>query len=325
MFKTRQNISNSPQAFHETVGKRAAAALKYLAFHVEWLSIERGLRRALEQDEFVVHYQPQVNSSYQVVGVEALVRWQHPRLGLLGPSRFIPFAEETGLIGPIGNWVLETACRQLKQWQESGMCDLDLAVNISARQFHQTDTARTIMGILDDIAIDPRSLTLELTETFSISSDKAVDAALESLSMFGVNLALDDFGKGFSSFDYLRRLPLDIIKVDESFVRNATTDRDDAAVLSAIAGLGRALGLKVIVEGLETREQLRLVRNLRCDAMQGFIFGKPMSADHFQRWMHDDSDKLGSFSDVVALRQETPVVCLSRRAAGMKLPRLAHG
>jgi EAL domain-containing protein (putative c-di-GMP-specific phosphodiesterase class I) len=323
MFKSRQNISNSHQAFHERVGERAAAGLRYLAGQVERHSLERGLRRALDQEEFAVHYQAQVNSSYQVVGVEALIRWQHPELGLLSPSQFIPFAEETGLIGPIGKWILETACRQLKQWHDSGTRGLNLAVNFSARQFHQRDAAQSILEVLYNIDLEPRSLTLELTESSSISSDPAVDEALEKLSIGGVRLALDDFGKGFSSFDYLRRLPLDIIKVDESFVRNATTNRDDASVLSAIVSLGHALNQEVIVEGVETREQLRLIQDLGCDAMQGFIFSKPLIADQFQRWMRDESFKLRSALEIATLRPE--IRLSGSAAAGKRLARLAHG
>jgi EAL domain-containing protein (putative c-di-GMP-specific phosphodiesterase class I) len=322
----RQNISHSPQGFQARVGKRAAAGLRYLAFQVERLSLERGLRRALDRKEFAVHYQAQVNGSYQVIGAEALIRWQHPQFGLLSPSQFIPLAEETGLIKPIGEWILETACKQLKEWHNSGLPGLNLAVNISACQFHQTDTAQTIEDILLKIGLDPKYLTLELTESSLMSHDPSVDTALARLNALGVRLALDDFGKGFSSFDYLRRLPLAIVKVDESFVRNAVNNRDDAAVLSAIIALVHELRLKVVVEGLETREQLNLLRELRCDALQGFIFSKPLSADHFKRWVTDEGYKIRSMADVASLRPELSGVRLGRASVtATKVVRLAHG
>jgi EAL domain-containing protein (putative c-di-GMP-specific phosphodiesterase class I) len=317
--RSRQNISKDPQVFHAKVGKRAAAGLRYLAFHVERLGLERGLRRALDQQEFVVHYQAQVNSGYQVIGAEALIRWQHPQLGLLSPLQFIPLAEATGLIKPIGEWILTAACRQLKEWHISGLPHLSLAVNISACQFHQKDTARTIENILSTVGLDPRYLTLELTESSLLSHDSSVDKALAQLNALGVTLALDDFGKGFSSFDYLRRFPIAIVKIDESFVRNAVHNRGDAAVLSAIIALVHELRLKVVVEGLETCDQLKLLRELKCDGLQGFIFSKPLSADHFKRWVTDEGYKIRSMADVTALRSE-----LSSMRLG-KVPRLAHG
>jgi EAL domain-containing protein (putative c-di-GMP-specific phosphodiesterase class I) len=300
--------------------------LRFLAFHVERLSLERGLRRALEQKEFAVHYQAQVNSAYQVIGAEALIRWQHPQFGLLLPSQFIPLAEETGLIKPIGEWILTTACKQLKEWHNSGLPRLNLAVNISARQFQQNNAAQVIEKILLDVGLDPRYLTLELTESSLLSYDASVDKTLARLNALGVTLALDDFGKGFSSFDYLRRFPLAVVKVDESFVRNVASNRDDAAVLSAIIALVHELRLKVVVEGLETHEQLNLLRELKCDGLQGFIFSKPLSADHFRQWVANDGYKIRSMVDVAALRPELPGIRLSRTAvAGTNVARLAHG
>jgi EAL domain-containing protein (putative c-di-GMP-specific phosphodiesterase class I) len=229
-------------------------------------------------------------------------------------------AEETGLIKPIGEWILLTACKQLKEWHNSGLPRLNLAVNISARQFHQSDTAQMIENILFNVGLDPRYLTLELTESSLLSNNTSVDKALARLNALGVTLALDDFGKGFSSFDYLRRFPLAMVKVDESFVRNVVNNRDDAAVLSAIIALVHELRLKVVVEGLETREQLNLLRELKCDALQGFIFSKPLSADHFRQWVADEGYKIRSMADVATLRSELP---------GMRLrsnvPQLAHG
>jgi EAL domain-containing protein (putative c-di-GMP-specific phosphodiesterase class I) len=324
--KSRQDISHSPQVFHARVGKRAAAGLRYLAFHVERLTLERGLRRALDQKEFAVHYQAQVDSSYQVIGVEALIRWQHPQFGLLMPSQFIPLAEETGLIKPISEWILKTACKQLMQWHKAGLSRLNLAVNISPCQFRQKDTAQTIEEILLGVGLDPTHLTLELTESSVMSHDSSVYKSLARLNGIGVRLALDDFGKGFSSFDYLRRLPLAIVKVDESFIRHATNNRDDAAVLSAIIALVHKLRLAVVVEGLETVEQLDLIRKLQCDAMQGFIFSKPLSADQFERWIIDEGCKIRSIADVTTLRPEPPRMRLtSVSVAGTNVRRLAHG
>ena len=322
--KSRQNISHSSQVFHARVGKRAAAGLRYLAFHLERLSLERGLRRALDQSEFEVHYQAQVNSSYQITGVEALIRWHHPQFGLLLPSQFIPFAEETGLIKPIGEWILKTACKQLKEWHNCGLSKLNLAVNISPRQLHE-DTAKTIENILMNVGLDPRYLTLELTESSLMSHHSSVYKALTSLNEIGVTLALDDFGKGFSSFDYLRRLPLAVVKVDESFIRHATENRDDAAVLSAIIALVHELRLTVVVEGLETLEQLELLRELRCDAMQGFIFSKPLSADQFERWITNEANKIRSMADVATLKAELPRIGLARSSVVRRNVRLAHG
>ena len=244
------------------------------------LALETSLRRAIQNEEFLLHYQPQVSvDSLAITGVEALVRWQHPQLGLVSPAEFIPLAEDTGLIVPIGEWVLRTACLQARRWRDQGFAPIRIAVNISARQFHDRDLAQTVIRILEETDLPPNCLALELTESSIMQNADFAAGMLRRLKSMGINILIDDFGTGFSSLASLKRLPIDALKIDQSFVRDATTDQDDAALVMAIITLAHNLRLTVIAEGVETEDQLRFLQLLRCDQIQGGFFSKPLPAD----------------------------------------------
>src|SRR5690349_3991607 len=244
------------------------------------LALESSLRRAIQNEEFLLHYQPRVSvDSLAITGVEALVRWQHPQLGLISPSEFIPLAEDTGLIVPIGEWVLRTACLQGRRWCDQGFAPIQIGVNISARQFHDQDLTQTVIRILEETGWLPKYLELELTESSIMQNAEFAADMLTRLKNMGINISIDDFGTGFSSLGSLKRLPIDALKVDQSFVRELTTDPDDAALVMAIITLAHNLRLKVVAEGVETEDQLRLLRLLRCDEIQGYFFSKPLPAE----------------------------------------------
>lgn len=247
------------------------------------LSLEASLRRAIEHEEFVVHYQPRVAiDTLKIVGLEALVRWNHPQHGLVPPAEFIPLAEDTGLIVPIGEWILRTACSQNRLWQESGIEPLRVAVNISARQFQQKDIDARIVQILDEADLSPECLELELTESSIMSNPDFAVEVLTRLKQMGVKISVDDFGTGFSSLSYLKKLPIDALKIDRAFVRDANTDPDDAALVMAVITLAHNLRLKVVAEGVETEEQLRFLQLLRCDEIQGFLFSRALPAPELE-------------------------------------------
>lgn len=240
------------------------------------------MRPGLENEEFIIHYQPQVNiRTFQIVGMEALIRWQHPGLGLLYPLEFIPLAENSGLIVSIGEWVLRCACAQSKSWQDAGFDPLRLAVNLSARQFQQPKLVETVAQILKETGLDPRFLELELTEGSVMKDPDEAIGKLHELKAMGVKISIDDFGTGYSSLNYLKRFPIDTLKVDQSFVSDVNTDSDDAAIVTAIITLAHALNLNVIAEGVETQEQLDFLRLLNCDEVQGFLFGKALVVEEF--------------------------------------------
>ena len=244
------------------------------------LALESNLRRAIQNEELLLHYQPRVSvDSLAITGVEALVRWQHPTLGLIPPAEFIPLAEDTGLIVPIGEWVLRTACLQGRRWRDQGFAPIQIAVNISARQFHDQDLSQTVIRIVEETGLSPKYLELELTESSIMQDEEFAAEMLNRLKSMGINISIDDFGTGFSSLASLKRLPIDALKIDQSFVREATSDPDDAALVMAIITLAHNLRLKVIAEGVETEDQLRFLQLLRCDEIQGYFFSKPLPAD----------------------------------------------
>lgn len=248
----------------------------------ERLTMENSLRRALEREELLVYYQPQLSlNTGQVVGIEALVRWQHSNLGPISPAQFIPLAEETGLIVAIDEWVLQTACIQNRIWQEAGFPPLRMAVNLSAHHFRQRNLIETVAKILEETNLDPKQLDLELTESTIMENAEKAITTLHELKTMGIRLSVDDFGTGYSSLSYLKRFPIDILKIDQSFIRDITTDPNNAAIASLIIAMAHSLKLKVIAEGVETNEQLAFLNSEGCDEIQGYLFSQPLSAETF--------------------------------------------
>ena len=250
---------------------------------VEQLALESALREAIARDELRVHYQPIVNcADNAVISVEALVRWQHSTRGLVAPLEFIPLAEETGMILPIGEWVLHTACAQARQWLRQHP-DMHLAVNISARQFRQENLVQAIRRVLEQTGFPPQNLEFEITESVLLQHEERVMRTLRELSDLGIALSMDDFGTGYSSLSYLKRFPIRVLKIDRSFTRDIPADADDTAIASAIITMAHALGLRVVAEGVETPEQLEFLRVRACDALQGYYFSRPVPADEMTR------------------------------------------
>ena len=247
---------------------------------VESLTLENDLRRAIERDELLLHYQPQIRlPDRRIIGVEALVRWQHPELGLIPPARFIPMAEETGLIVPIGQWVLNQACTQAKQWLDAGLPPVEVSVNLSSRQFHQEDMLATVTDALKESGLPADQLVLEITESsLMLKPDDAV-VTLCLLHDMGVGIAIDDFGTGYSSLGHLKRFPLQTLKIDRSFINEVTENPEDAAIVRAILAMAHSLKLKVCAEGVELEKQLEFLDDAGCDEIQGFLISKPAPAE----------------------------------------------
>ncbi|WP_150273028.1 putative bifunctional diguanylate cyclase/phosphodiesterase [Paenibacillus tepidiphilus] len=249
----------------------------------ERLKLENDLRRALERDEFYLVYQPQVQlATEEIVGMEALLRWNHPKRGQVSPVEFIPVAEESGLIVPIGEWVLRTACRQNKQWQTAGYRPICVSINLSMRQFLQPNLSGKIAAILQDIGLDPRYVDLEITESMTLDKETAFEQ-LNRLKGLGVFISIDDFGTGYSSLHYLKNMPIDRLKIDRSFVAEVMEDSNNAAIVSTITSMAHHLKLKVTAEGVENKEQLQFLREQQCHEAQGYLFGKPLQAAEFER------------------------------------------
>jgi EAL domain-containing protein (putative c-di-GMP-specific phosphodiesterase class I) len=244
------------------------------------MTLESALRRAVLQKDFLLHYQPQVDlESGEILAVEALVRWRTEDSGTVMPGDFIPLAEETGLINEIGEWVLREGCRQMKEWQDRGLKPRRIAVNLSARQFAERAFLDTVMRVLQDTGLDPRLLELEITESQVMRQTEGMILLLNRLAEMGVHLAIDDFGTGYSSLSYLKRLPIQMLKIDQSFIRDITVDPNDTAIVVAIINMARSLELETIAEGVETAGQLALLRSKGCRIGQGFYFSAPVSAD----------------------------------------------
>ena len=251
------------------------------------LQLLQDLRQALELQQFRLHYQPKFDASNsQPVGAEALLRWEHPQQGLLLPEHFIDLAEKTGLIIPIGDWVLNEACRQMRAWFDQGYSHWRIAVNLSALQFCYSGLVDSVVAALERHHLPANSLTLEITETTAMSDADASMVVLQRLSQMGVDLSIDDFGTGYSSLMYLKRLPANELKIDRGFVRDLEHDSDDAAIVSAIVALGQALGLRIVAEGVETDTQQSFLTTLGCDALQGFLLGEPLPAEQFMADIH---------------------------------------
>ena len=267
MYRAKELGKNNYQFYSDDMSAR----------NFERLTLENHLRHALARQQFVLYYQPQVDARLdRIVGVEALLRWQHPELGLVSPSNFIALLEETGLIEDVGKWVLETACQQSKIWHDAGFDDLLMSVNISSRQFNNTEFIDVLHSTLDHTGVNPECLELELTESMLMRQASSVVTALKSLNELGVRFAIDDFGTGYSSLSYLRRFPIETIKIDRSFIRDITDDPDDAAITRAIVVMARNLSLKVIAEGVETEKQLAFLEENDCHLIQGFYYSPPV-------------------------------------------------
>jgi diguanylate cyclase (GGDEF)-like protein/PAS domain S-box-containing protein len=274
LYRAKQQGGSNFQFYTADMNERA----------LQRLSLENKLRWALERNEFKVYYQPQVSlDTGQIVGMEALVRWQHPEMGLVSPSEFIPLAEDTGLISSIGEWVLRTACAQTKTWHDFGFPNLHVAVNLSPRQFQQPDMPQMIANHLKETGLSPDCLELEVTEGSVMKNTESAISTLRELKAMGIKISIDDFGSGYSSLTYLKNLPIDALKIDQSFVRDMSTDPNDAAIVMAIIQLAHSLKLKVTAEGVENEDQLRFLRLLRCDDMQGYLFCRPLPVEGFEQ------------------------------------------
>jgi len=246
------------------------------------LDLENEIRKALDNDQFELHYQPKADTnSWSLVGAEALLRWHHPERGAIGPADFIPIAEETGLIVPIGQWVLREACNQVKLWSDYPFGNIPVSVNISSHQFQSDSLIDDVLGAALSAGIDPESLELEITESVLLQDAENTLVALNRLKRAGIALSVDDFGTGYSSLSYLKRFPIDTLKIDRSFVKDLHVDQDDAAICAAILAMAQQLGLNVVAEGVETKEQLEFLRHHGCDQIQGFLCSKPLSSDQF--------------------------------------------
>jgi len=272
MYQAKENGHNSYRFFKPAMNVRA----------VERQSIEESLRRALERREFALHYQPKINlKSGEITGAEALLRWTHPTRGLVPPSQFIPVAEDCGLILPIGDWVLREACRQARSWIDTGLPLETIAVNISAMQFRDENFLEGVFAVIEETGLNPRSLELELTESVLMRHAESTESILKKLGAKGVQLAVDDFGTGYSSLSYLRKFPIDALKIDQSFVRQITTSPEETTIVTAVISMGRSLKLRVVAEGVETREELAFLREHDCEEAQGYYFGRPTPPKEF--------------------------------------------
>lgn len=253
------------------------------------LELGGDLRRALENGEFHLCYQPRVSlASGDIIGAEALLRWEHPKLGPISPTQFIPIAEEAGLISPIGEWALRTACTQNKAWLDRGLTPITISVNLSARQFIKKDLIQTIENILRDSGLPPHQLELELTESLIMHNAELFINTLNSLKALGIKLSVDDFGTGFSSLAYLKRFPIDRLKIDRSFVHDVASDKDSSAIARAVIHLGHSMGLKVLAEGVETPEELEFLHAHHCDELQGYFFSKPLLAEDLEQLLAEE-------------------------------------
>jgi len=282
MYRVKEHGRNSVRQFVPEMGSTA----------ISRLDMEAAMRRGLERGEFVLHYQPKIDlTTLNIVGAEALVRWQHPQIGLVHPIEFIRMAEETGLILPLGEWVLAEACRQQVLWRQQGAAPLKIAINMSARQFRQEDLAERIAAVFTSTGADPTHLILELTESMVMHDVDSTLVSLRALKTLGVSLSLDDFGTGYSSLSYLRRFPIDELKIDRSFINDIHTNPDDAAIAGAIVAMARSLGLSVVAEGVEKQEQSDLLAALGCNQVQGYFYARPMTASALAERLQESLEK----------------------------------
>jgi EAL domain-containing protein (putative c-di-GMP-specific phosphodiesterase class I) len=262
------------------------------------LLLDFDLRHALDQNQLSLHYQAQVDKSGQIFGAEVLLRWTHPQRGSISPSIFIPIAEESSLILPIGKWVLQTVCEQLKTWAEHPLTQhLHLAANVSARQFRQADFVEQIFEILKTTGADPTKLKLELTESLVMHNVADTIEKMQALKLHGIRFSMDDFGTGYSSLSQLKKLPLSQLKIDQSFVRDIMVDPSDAVIAQTIIGMGHNLDLNVIAEGVETEEQRECLARIGCDAFQGYLFNKPSPLKEFEQLVATKNEQRYNIAD----------------------------
>lgn len=279
MYRSKEKGGNSYYYYHPEMNSRS----------LRRLNMEIDLRKALERSEFRIHYQPIIDlSSGSVFGTESLVRWHHPEWGMISPGEFIPLAEETGLIVPIGNWVLREACRQNKAWQLMGFPPLVMSVNISAIQFHQSNFVQMVTDALHESGLPPDLLCLEITENVAMANVPHIVETMQKLKLLGVRISIDDFGTGYSSLSYLKRFRVHTLKIDQSFIRDVTSDEDNAAIVTALIAMSRRLKMKSLAEGVETKEQLEFLIAQGCDEIQGFVFSRPMPAPDFEQLMKEN-------------------------------------
>jgi diguanylate cyclase (GGDEF)-like protein/PAS domain S-box-containing protein len=292
MYHAKEQGKNNYQFYSEEMNTRV----------FERMALETSLHRALRQQEFLLYYQPRVDlRTGRISGVEALVRWNHPEMGLVPPARFIPLAEETGLIVPIGEWVLRTACAQNKAWQDAGLPPLRMAVNLSARQFRQENLIQMVADALAETGLDPRWLELELTESLLMERAEQSVSILRSLADMGIDIAVDDFGTGYSSLGYLKRFPITNLKIDQSFIRDIASDPDDAILVRTIITMAHGLGMKTVGEGVESLEQIDFLYRHGCEEVQGYYFSRPLTAEGCEAML-----RVGKSLDLRAFRDSHP-------------------
>ena len=276
LFRAKEQGRNNYQFYSAQMNTHTA----------ERLAMEAKLRHALERGELSLNYQPKLDiRTRQVTGVEALLRWNNPELGSVPPATFIPLAEETGLIVPIGAWVLREACKQAKRWQDSGLPGTRVAVNLSARQFREATLGQTVGRALAESGLDPRLLELEITESMVMQEPEKAAALLQDLKAMGLYLSIDDFGTGYSSLAYLKRFPIDSLKIDRSFIKDIPANSDDLAITQAVIAMAHGLRLRTVAEGVENEEQLEWLKRFGCDEVQGYLFSKPLPADEAGRFL----------------------------------------
>jgi len=281
MYQAKESGRNGYAFFGQSMAVRSLSRLE----------LESDLRQAMESGQFLLHYQPKCDlNSGDLVGVEALLRWPHPQRGWIGPDTFIPVAEETGIIIQLGDWVIAQACQQLKRWNQEGFGHLTIAVNVSVQQFSRDNFLESVQRSLAEAGVDPRRLELEITESLLMKDVAETTACLKRFREAGIALSIDDFGTGYSSLGYLRRFPIDALKIDRSFVKDLHKNDDAAAICAAIIALARELKLKVIAEGVETLEQVEFLRRHRCDQVQGYLISKPVGIEDLQKRLRPQSE-----------------------------------
>jgi len=314
MYRAKANGRNNFQFYTPAMNAKA----------LERMELEYSLRQAVDRGEFVLHYQPQVDvSNGRIIGMEALLRWKHPTLGMLMPSEFIPLAEETGLIVPIGEWVLRTACTQARQWRDRNLPEVSMAVNFSARQFQRQNPVKTVTRVLNETGLEPRFLELELTESVVMRDAEAASATLRQLKQIGIHLSLDDFGTGYSSLAHLKRFPLEKLKIDKLFVHSLNEDKSDRAITSAIIAMAHSLQLTPVAEGVETLAQLEALRILACDKMQGFLFSGAVTAAAAGRLLDSQTSWRCPGTYAIRGREERPATGLAPELTVMPIVDLA--